>query len=58
MDLVPDQNEMLQITQQQLAASMAEATKLAALLNAAVRRIKELEDQVKPAEPEPLKAVA
>ena len=57
MELTPDPNEMLQITQQQLAASMAESTKLAALLNAAMRRIKELEDAAPPA-PAPLQAVA
>ena len=57
MELTPDQNEVLQIVEQQRNGAMNESVRLAALLMAAQRRIKELEDAA-PTAPAPLQAVA
>jgi len=57
VELTPDQNEVLQIVEQQRNGAMNESVRLAALLMAAQRRIKELEDAA-PTAPAPLQAVA
>ena len=57
MELKPEPNDMLQIVEAQRNQAMNECVRLAALLSAADRRIKELEAAAPPA-PTPLQAVA